>query len=74
MDERRWCHEQPAAIPPLPAADGLGRPRVEVAATRVAQVQLDGIPNTRLEVSSQGFQTRDSLRGQDDLEAHLARL
>jgi hypothetical protein len=40
----------------------------------VAQVQLDGIPDTGLEVSSHGFQTRDSLRGQDDLKAHLARL
>jgi hypothetical protein len=39
----------------------------------VAQVQLDGIPDTRLEVSSQGFQTRNGLRGQDDLKAHLAR-
>jgi hypothetical protein len=40
----------------------------------VAQVQLDGIPDPRLEVSPQGFQTRDCLRGQDDLERHLARL
>ena len=40
----------------------------------VAQVQLDGVPDTRLEVGSNGSQALDRLRGQDDLERHLARL
>ena len=52
------------ALDPAPAQ--LGR--------LVAQVQLDGVPDPRLRVSSKGPQAVDGLRGQDDLERHLARL
>ena len=38
----------------------------------VAQVQLDGVPDTLLEVGPQSSQALNRLRGQDYLERHLA--